>query len=667
MRRIVAISFLLLSFNCISQNHELGKVTIEELKEKVCPQDTSAAASILFSIGKVYFNFSQNNGFEQVVEKSVKIKIYKKEGYDYANQSISYYVGGNNKEKVSVSKAITYNLENNKIEKTKLSTDGEFTENVNKYYARKKITLPNVKVGSIFEFKFQVISSYLDISPWQFQSEIPELYSEFTTVIPEYYVYNTQNKGYLTPVIQKEKNTKTVTYTTKDRQDNGRLTSANFSDESLSYTEQKTTYVLENVPALKEESFVNNLTNYTCGIEHELSSIQYPNQPFKNLATDWETVVKEIYQDENFGSELNKSGYFEKDIDALLAGITSPQEKIAVIFSFVKSKMNWNEYYGYNCDKGVKKAYQEKTGNIAEINLMLTSMLRYAGFEANPILVSTRSNGISLFPSMKAFNSVIAGVELENQVVLLDGTNKYTLPGILPIRDLNWFGRIIRKNGSSATIDLMPNSNSKEIITILASINAQGEVTGKIRDQYFDYNAFVFRNNYNGVTKDSYIEKLEKRHSGLEVGDYEVQNSNELSKAIIENYSFTSNNVVEIIGEKMYLSPLMFFTTTENPFKQETREYPIDFVFPNQDKFNVSINIPEGYVVETLPQSKSVSMVENMAGFKYNITSNGNQIQLSYTADTNRAIIGSEYYEVLKNYYKEIIVKQTEKIVLKKG
>jgi hypothetical protein len=667
MKRIVVICLFVVSFNCMSQNYELGKVTLEELREKTCPQDTSAVASILFSVGKVYFNFSQNNGFEQVFEKSVKIKIYKKEGYDYANQSIAYYVGGNNKEKVSVSKAITYNVEDNKIEKTKLTSDGEFTENVNKYYARKKITLPNVKVGSIIEFKFQVISSYLDISPWQFQSEIPELHSEFTTVIPEYYVYNTQNKGYLTPKIQQEKNTKTVTYTSKDRHDNGRLTSANFSDESISYTEQKTSYVVENAPALKEESFVNNLTNYTSGIEYELSSIQYPNQPFQNLATDWETVVKGIYQDDNFGSELNKSGYFEKDIEALLAGTTTPQEKIGVVFSYVKSKMNWNDYYGYNCDKGVKKAYQDKTGNIAEINLMLASMLRYAGFEANPILVSTRSNGISLFPSMKAFNSVIVGVELESQVVLLDATNKFTLPGILPIRDLNWFGRIIRKNGSSATIDLMPNSNSKEIITILASINEQGVVSGKIRDQYFDYNAFIYRNNYNGVTKDSYIEKLEKRHSGLEIGDYEVQNSNELSKPIVENYSFTSNNAVEIIGDKMYLSPLLFFATTENPFKQETREYPIDFVYPNQDKFNVSITIPEGYVVETLPQSKSVSMVENMAGFKYTITSNGNQIQLSYTADTNRAIIGSEYYEVLKNYYKEIILKQTEKIVLKKA
>ena len=59
----------------------------------------------------------------------------------------------------------------------------------------------------------------------------------------------------------------------------------------------------------------------------------------------------------------------------------------------------------------MRKAYKDKTGNVAEINLMLTAMLRYAGINANPVLVSTRSNGIALFPNRTAFNYVIAAVE----------------------------------------------------------------------------------------------------------------------------------------------------------------------------------------------------------------------------------------------------------------
>jgi hypothetical protein len=60
-------------------------------------------------------------------------------------------------------------------------------------------------------------------------------------------------------------------------------------------------------------------------------------------------------------------------------------------------------------------------------------------------------------------------------------------------------------------------------------------------------------------------------------------------------------------------------------------------------------------------------MPDNLASFKYLISNNGKQIQLLYTHDTNQAIIGSEYYDELKRFYKEIVAKQTEKIVLKKG
>ena len=68
--------------------------------------------------------------------------------------------------------------------------------------------------------------------------------------------------------------------------------------------------------------------------------------------------------------------------------------------------MHWNGMYGYTSDEGVKKAYDLKTGNIADINLILVGMLRAANLKANPVLISTRSNGVPLFPTMEGFNYV---------------------------------------------------------------------------------------------------------------------------------------------------------------------------------------------------------------------------------------------------------------------
>ena len=65
-------------------------------------------------------------------EVKARIKTYKKEGYDWANFSVSFYDYGNSKESLFFDDAATSNLVNGKIEKTKLKGDGEFTEKVNK-------------------------------------------------------------------------------------------------------------------------------------------------------------------------------------------------------------------------------------------------------------------------------------------------------------------------------------------------------------------------------------------------------------------------------------------------------------------------------------------------------------------------------------------------------
>ena len=141
----------------------------------------------------------------------------------------------------------------------------------------------------------------------------------------------------------------------------------------------------------------------------------------------------------------------------------------------------------------MKKAYKNKTGNTAEINLMLTAMLRFAGLNANPVLISTRDNGIAFFPSRTAFNYVIAAVETPEGLILLDATEKYSEPNILPLRDLNWIGRLIRKDGTSTEVDLMPKTLSREATNMSVVLKADGSAEGKIRRQLTNYEALEFR------------------------------------------------------------------------------------------------------------------------------------------------------------------------------
>jgi hypothetical protein len=667
-KKLSVILFVIIFSNANAQKFELGKVSIAELQEKVHPKDTSAVAAILFEKGKVSFEYDQNVGFLMVTEVKTRIKIYKKEGYEWANKQISYYVDSSTNEKVSFSDANTYNLVDGKIVKTKLKSDGEFVEKINKYWSRKKITMPNVKEGSVLEFQYMVRSPrHGSLSDWSFQTSIPVNYSEYNTYIPEYFTYNSNQKGFYSPKITVEKRPNSIVLVSKERAQTGRtVTHATFTSDKIDYIETHSSYISENLPAMKEEAYVNNMDNYTSSISHELSMTRFPNSIAQYYSTDWESVAKTIYEYEDFGLELNKTGYFEDDINKLIAGLNTQNEKIEMIFNFVKTGVKWNENGGYSCDDGVRTAYKSKTGNVAEINLMLTAMLRHAGLTANPVLVSTRSNGIALFPSRNAFNYVIAAVETPGGMILLDATEKYSVPNVLPLRDLNWFGRLIRKDGTSSQVDLMPKIISREALNMNVNLNSDGSADGKLRVQLTNHEALEFRKGNLATSKDNYLEKLETNNNNIEINDYVRENDLDLLNPIVESYSFKDNKSVEIINDKIYISPLLFLTTKENPFKQETREYPIDFGYPKQDKFNINIKIPEGFVVESLPKSINIATGENVGAFKYIIANSQNSIQIAITKDINSAIVPADFYEVLKDFYQQMIDKQNEKIVLKK-
>lgn len=660
----IILFFTLFFFKANAQEFKLGKVSIEELQQKVHPKDTSAVAAILFKKGETRCEYSNNVGFTVVTKVALRIKIYKKEGYDWANQKVNFIKGVSFKETVDFTDAITYNLVDGKIEKTKLKGEGVFEEKIDKYLSKKKIAMPNVKVGSVIEYEYVIKSPNIgSLKDFDFQTNIPINYVEYTTYIPEYFTFTNHFKGFITPkIISDKKNREIVMIDKQIMVGQG----TKFSENKIFYQETKTNYIAENLPAVKDEAYVNNVDNYATSLTQELSTTRYPNEPLKMLSTDWNAVVKTIYEYNDFGPELNKTGYFEEDVNKIITGLNTSDEKIEALLNYVKTTVKWNEYYGYGCDNGVRKAYKDKIGNIAEINLMLSAMLRYAGLTANPVLVSTRSNGIAIFPNRAAFNYVIAAVETPNGLILLDASDKFSRPNVLPFRALNWEGRLIRKDGTSQEVDLMPKEVSNNTVMMNYSIDANGQITGKLRRQRTNHNAMIYRINTDNIKEETYLEKLENENEKIEIKEYSRANEKELSLPVSETFSFSGSNLCESIGGKIYVNPLLFFTLGQNPFKQEIREYPVDYGFPFLDKYSVNIQIPEGYRAETLPTSAVLNMQDNLGSFKFMTNLSGNTIQIVITHQINTPIISSEYYPMLKEYYQGMVTKENEKIILAK-
>lgn len=659
---ILALIFPVLVF---AQEYELGKVTIQELNQKQHPTDTSAVAAILFNRGKTYFDFIENSHFILVTEVEVKIKVYKKEGLDWANKEVRYYIGGTNDESVIINKATTYNLVNGKIEKTKLDGEGEFKENVNKFWESKKFTMPNVKEGSIIEYKYTIKSPYFsNLQDWKFQQTIPVEYSEYKTIIPEYYSYNFFSRGNvpLNPIKETKYRTIDILDSSAYSQRAGSMREAN----RVSLSENITTINAKNVPALIEEDYTNNIENYLSSIQYQLASKQYPGEMIKIFSETWEDVAKNINENSSFGEELKKDNYFESDYVNLISGKELNNDgKITAIYNHVKNHYKWNETFGIYTDDGVNKAYKEKIGNVAEINFTLIAMLRKAGFSAHPILLTTRSQPINLYPTNTAFNYVICGVEIGDKTIFLDATDKNLKQDVLPTRALNYVGRLVRQNGTSIAVDLSPTIHSKNAVMIFASIDNQ-TIKGNIKETMTENRAYNFRDKNGGISEDTYLENIEKNMPGFEISEYKIENKKNAEEPVKEDYYFTSTNEIEVINDKLFFKPLLFFAIDENPFKQNKRDYPIDFKYPMYDSYTITYNIPQGYVVESMPEKMNIATENNFATFSFLTGVVGNKVQIVSNFYINSSLIPSEYYDSLKGFFNEVYLKMNEKIVLKK-
>ncbi|MEZ2415331.1 DUF3857 domain-containing protein [Muriicola sp. E247] len=663
---ILLLALMFFSIGLNGQSLKFDDINQEMLEEMSYATDSAASAAVLQRTHAVNFIYKESTGFQLITTVRKRIKIYKTEGFSYATISENLYNHKGDRETVSGLKAETYNLEDGKVVTTKLKRSETYTKERNKYYDEYTFTMPNVKEGSIIDYEYTITSPFAHlIDEIYIQYDIPIKEQEIVVTTPEFYMFQSIMKGFLTISPTYSKEARRLTYNSQVK--GGYAGPGNTRSNSLDYFVYRSSYVLKDTPALKEESYVNNMDNYRGSINYELKYVQFPNSPRKEYSTTWEEVAKTIFDHDDFGRQLNYSGYFKDVLKEIIQDTDDEATKVSAIYKYVQDYMTWNGYRGYNTDKGVKAAFKERSGNIAEINLMLIAMLRGAGLMANPVLVSTRDHGIPLFPTREGFNYVVAMVSLNEEQIFLDATNKYAEPNIIPVRALNWYGKQINEDGSFSSVSLFPSKPSREVIMLTISMEEEGEIHGKMRKYYSGHSAYLFRNQYNELDEETYLENLETRNKGMLISEYEITNKEVLGETISENFEFSLEFQSTVTGDNIYFSPLFNFAMKENPFKLEERNFPIDFTFPWEERYVINIKIPEGYEVISLPEPINISLQNNMGGFVFNINKTNNSIQLMTDLKFNEAVIPAQNYEELKNFFKIIVEKEAEKVVLSKA
>ena len=490
-----------------------GKVEKADLEMKTCEFDEKAEAVVLFDVGELYCDLSAS-GSSMTLERHVRIKILKDKGKSQADIKIRYY-SYRNIEYIKNLSAQTYNLDAaGNITTTKVEKKLIFDKTIDKFHSDQVFTFPEVKAGSIIEYKWTQAWSGISLENWYFQRDVPVKYSRYRVDFPN------EIEVYSTPLC-------VLPYESKK------------DDKSLRAIQ---VYSMKNIPALRDEPYISCDKDYLQRIEFRFLALNTPTRR-ESLIKTWPERIKTLMEDEDFGVQLKRNIPRTADLDTLLKNITDPYRKMVIIHEYVRKNMEWNGYSNIWALNGVRAAWKDKKGTSGEINLILVNLLKDAGLSAHAILVSTREHGVvsSAVADIGQFDKVLAYVEIGDNPYVLDATEKYTPSHLIPMDVMYSEGLVIEK---PETMEWgwkpLWNENTilKNTVVMQATIDENGVMNGHASLFSYDY-ARVQRMEDAKKDKSKFIEKYFRAdHQDAQIDSLELENLDADSMPLIQKIQF---------------------------------------------------------------------------------------------------------------------------------
>ncbi len=666
---LIFVCFFVLSHTkLLSQKPEkvpikFGTVNPEDFK-KVYSVDSSAQAVVIADVGFSQFVGNNNGWFSLEFSRKTRIHILNKAAYDAATIEVPIYksTSSDYKEELLNVKATTYNLENGKVTETKMEKNSIFTDKLNKNNILEKFTLSNLKEGCIIEFEYKIYSDYLrNLQPWVFQDKYPVLWSEYGVGIPQFFAYIFLTQGYQPFYINDTK--------TRGDNFNGRNPDGASARDPFSFSANVTDHrmVMKDVPALKRETFTSTINNYIAKIEFQFSEYRYPFIPRRIMGT-WMQLDEELMKAEYFGQNITKNNNFLDDEIPPSAKLIKENnlQKAKLIYAHVRDNFTCTDHWAYRMNQNFKNLLKVKNGSVAEINMMLISMLRNQGYKADPVIIGLKSRGITyaLYPIMERFNYLVVELNLDGKKYYLDASEPMNGFGKLDPDCYNGHARVI--NGGAEPIEFNPDSLLERKVTSVYIINNdKGNSTGSMQQVPGYFESTTLREQVKEKGKDAIIATIKKGfNADIEIENFTIDSLNLKDNPIGISYDFNLKNDKEDI---IYMNPMFGERYETNPFKSAERVYPVEMPYTEDETYIFSMEVPTGYVVDELPKSMVLKLNEFDDGvFEYRMSVSDNTISFRCRLRIKRTFFAPDEYELLREFFGMVVAKQNEQIVFKK-
>jgi hypothetical protein len=574
----------------------------------------------------------------------LRIKILTEEGRKYANVEIPFFNGN---ESIHSIKARTIrpdgtiaNFEGKPIDKMIVKAKGI------KYMA-KVIVLPDVQVGSIIEYHYlnQLNDRYVFNSNWILSEELFTKHAKFSLKPSNYFPVRFSWQGLPAGIAPKNES---------------------------GFVRLET----NNIAAFQTEDYMPPQNELKARVD-----FVYSEDSTMQADKFWKKEAKK--KNDEVESFIGKRKAMEQAEAQIVSPNDTPEAKLQKIYARVQQLRNT----GFEAETTVQEKKREKgkainnvedvwksgSGSGAEITWLYLALVRAAGLEAYPMLVSRRSEYFftpqTMDPHRLDDNVVL--VKLNGKDTFYDPGTAYTPFGMLPWPETAVQGLRLGKDGGAWVTTTVPDSTVSNI-TRKADLRMtdQGGLEGKVTVTFSGLEALEMRmelRNEDETTRTKYIEDVVREFIPVGI-DVDLKNKPDWSSSsptLVGEFELKVQGWASAAGHRALIPVGLFGAPEKHVFEHAARVHPIYFDFPTARIDDVTIELPLGWKVNSVPPDHK----DEGRVCSYNTTAENKNgtLHLTRNLNINALVLDTKYYGALRKFFQMVKTTDEQQIVVQPG
>jgi len=432
-----------------------------------------------------------------------------------------------------------------------------------------------------------------------------------------------------------------------------RFKAFNFKDGPVITTQKSSklyTWELKNFAAIEDEYATPSwyeMAPVVC-----MAPVQFQVQGYKGNMATWQDFGKFVYALKTGKDQLPDN--IKQTVHSLTDAEPDTRKKIVLLYDFLQKN---SRYISVQLGIGgwqpfdAKYVAANRYGDCKALTNYMYSLLKEAGIKSYYTLVKAGVGGsffMNDFPSSQ-FNHAILSVPLLKDTMWLECTSQTLPAGYMSGFTSDRSALMVDENGGTIVKTPRYNMNDNmQLRKIKAEINTDGKLSTEVLTIYRARQEDEVHSLINTRSKDKVLDFLKDE---IDLPSYDVINfdyKEELSSlpSITENLKLTANDYAQTSGKRLFVCPNILSRVHRKLIPDETRKFDIQLSYAYTDIDSAEINIPAGYITESVP--KDLSVESKFGSYSSMVKVSGDKIL---------------YYRMMKQYSGRFPAKEYEEMV----